>query len=324
MNQVTSKDLWRRIAQLASKSGRRMAAIAYATSEEAIRFGEGDTLIVDASEHAVACGQTSASLLNHAYKRGAEVYSLPGLHAKVLLLDETAVIGSANLSSSSVNTLVEAAIVTDHPAAVATTRAFIEAVKTRATPIDSKYLRRLSSIKVNRGFLWAISGAAAKPVSIPLAEHRTWLVSVALLDESRYEDERERAESGLDEARRLLTRKSSDANWIRYPSDKTRFVKEAKSGDSVIQMWSESHKDRFPTAVYFHSPILMRRREPNCIRIYVEETANSERTALTWRQFLRLTKQIGLPFKVSPHSVRVVPDSYSDALAALWKKQRKA
>ena len=323
MNQVISIGLWKRIAKLASKSNRRMAAIAYATNERAIRFGEGDTLIVDASEQAVACGQTSALLLKHAYQNGAKIYSLAGLHAKVLLLDDVAVIGSANLSSSSANELVEAAILTDHPAAVATTRAFIEAVMKKAAPVDGKDLVRLGSIKVNRRFLRATVRAAAKQVSIPVAAHRTWLASVTRLDESRFEDESERAERGLEEARQLLNKKSSDANWIRYPSDQTRFVKEAKQGDSVIQIWNESHKDKIPAAVYFHTPILMRRREPTCIRIYLEEAASSERTALTWRQFLRLTKQVGLPFKVSPHSLRVIPDNYSDALAALWKRQQR-
>ncbi len=81
MNQVISKDLWKHIARLASKSERRMGAIAYASSERAIRFGEGDILITDASKEAIACGQTSATLLRNAYKRGAELYSLRGLHA---------------------------------------------------------------------------------------------------------------------------------------------------------------------------------------------------------------------------------------------------
>ncbi len=301
-----------------------MAAIAYATNERAIRFGKGDTLIVDASEQAVACGQTSALLLKHAYQNGAKLYSLAGLHAKVLLLDNIAVIGSANLSSSSASSLVEAAILTDHPAAVATTRAFIEAVMKTATAINVSDLRRLSSIKVNRGFLEAMARRAGKQVSIPVAAHQTWLVSVTRLDESRFEHENERAERGREEARELLDKQTSDATWIRYPSDKTRFVKESKQGDSVIQIWSESHKDKVPAAVYFHSPILMRRREPTCIRIYLEQAAESERTALTWRQFLRLTKQVGLPFKVSPHSLRLIPDNYSDALAALWKKTAKA
>ncbi|MDT4969390.1 MAG: hypothetical protein QOJ64_4127 [Acidobacteriota bacterium] len=237
MNQVVSKDLWKQIARLASKSERRIAAIAYVTNEGAIKFGAGDILIVDASDQVVACGQTSASLLRKAHRRGAEIYSLRGLHAKVLVLDDLAVIGSANLSASSANSLVEAAILTDHPAAVATTRAFIETAKTNATPLDSGYLRRIGSIKVNREFVRAISRRGDKTKGIRVREHRTWIVNVSLLDESRFEDEREKAERGREKARTLLTRKKSDVGWMRFTSDKSRFAREANRGDSVIQIF---------------------------------------------------------------------------------------
>jgi phosphatidylserine/phosphatidylglycerophosphate/cardiolipin synthase-like enzyme len=41
--------------------------------------------------------------LNRLLKRGIELYHCQGLHAKVMLFDNVAVVGSANISQSSQN-----------------------------------------------------------------------------------------------------------------------------------------------------------------------------------------------------------------------------
>ena len=48
-----------------------------------LKLEEGDLLITDASDGAIKSGQTSASILARAKDRGADIYSLPGLHAKL-------------------------------------------------------------------------------------------------------------------------------------------------------------------------------------------------------------------------------------------------
>lgn len=99
MLRVVSGGLWTELHRLATKNRPRLAAVAYVTSDEKVKFGKGDTLVCDATDTAIKLGQTSAIVLRQAHDRGAQLFSSPGLHAKVFLLGRVAVIGSANLSS---------------------------------------------------------------------------------------------------------------------------------------------------------------------------------------------------------------------------------
>src|SRR5689334_15503438 len=103
MTRFIANNVWKAIAKTAKNAGRRRAAIAYVTRTAPLHLGPGDILITDASKHAIACGQTSAAILRELFKKGIQVYSRPGLHAKVAVLDGAVVASSANLSDSSVN-----------------------------------------------------------------------------------------------------------------------------------------------------------------------------------------------------------------------------
>jgi phosphatidylserine/phosphatidylglycerophosphate/cardiolipin synthase-like enzyme len=148
VNELHSDTLWKTVKRLARKSAVKRAAVAYATSGEMVRFGEGDLLVTDASDDAIAGGQTDAEVLAWAFDRGARLYSLDGLHTKVLLLDGVAVIGSANLSASSSASLIEAAWVTDHPAAVGMASSLIEQLVEQGTEIDAAFLARARTVPV--------------------------------------------------------------------------------------------------------------------------------------------------------------------------------
>lgn len=86
---------------------------------------EGSSLVVDASERAVASGQTCPTDLAKLVKRGVKVYSVPNLHAKVFVLGGAAYIGSTNVSNRSASQLVEAVIRTTEPGAVRAARKFV-------------------------------------------------------------------------------------------------------------------------------------------------------------------------------------------------------
>jgi hypothetical protein len=100
-------DLWDEISKLTQTSKRRQAAVAYVSSDSVIMFGEGDTLVVDASVDKIKGGLTAAKVLDKAFRRGAELFSCPNLHAKVYVFDGTAVIGFPNTSASSNDRLLE-------------------------------------------------------------------------------------------------------------------------------------------------------------------------------------------------------------------------
>src|SRR4051812_21268253 len=98
MQKVLTNDLWK--AARARRTKRKMAAIAYVT-QDLLGFRKGDTLVADASAYAVRNAETSAKLLRTLHKKGVRLYDCACLHAKVLLLDDVAVISSGNMSKSS-------------------------------------------------------------------------------------------------------------------------------------------------------------------------------------------------------------------------------
>ena len=150
MLKVVSGGLWDTIKRLAKRRAQCSAAVAYVSTDDWLSFREGDLLVTDASDRAIAEGLTSAAVLSRAHRRGVMLYSLGGLHAKVLVLGRTAVVGSANLSRSS-RSLTEAAVVSDDATMVAMAKSFVHRLTDYARPIDARFLARISNIPVERG-----------------------------------------------------------------------------------------------------------------------------------------------------------------------------
>lgn len=148
MSRLLSDNLWTEIRSLATTKHPRVAAIAYVSSDDAVAFDQGDTLVTDATDETVGLGLTRARVLEAAFLRGAQLYSFPNLHAKVLVLGHTAVIGSCNLSAHSENVLTEAAWVTDQANAVGAARSFVQSLVPRSTPVDREFIARILRIPV--------------------------------------------------------------------------------------------------------------------------------------------------------------------------------
>lgn len=316
MERLVSQGLWKQVKLAARDAGTRKAAIAYVTDDSHLKFGSGDTLIVDASHGAISSGQTDAKLLARALKRGARVYSHEGLHAKVIVLGSTAIVGSANMSSSSEQGLTEAAILTDRPPVVAMATAFIEKLRHQSERLDELGIGRLLKIKVKRR-VWRVGKRAVQRRGLNVPDHRTWLVGVYQMEEEEHPEERPLVESGMKLAEQRKRRASSDISWIRMTRRPTRFTREAKVGDSIIEIWRPTHKGR-PESVYGHHPIILKQRERRCVRVFTEEPASIYRTKLTWAQFCRLAARAGIVGRLTKHSTRLIPAHVSEALASLW------
>jgi hypothetical protein len=106
---------------------------------------KGSSLVVDASEGAVASGQTCPDdLLSLIEKRGVAVFSVPYLHAKVFVVGRAAYIGSTNVSNRSATQLIEAVIRTTEPAVVHAAKQFVhELCLHELTPTVLKRLAKL-------------------------------------------------------------------------------------------------------------------------------------------------------------------------------------
>ncbi|WP_422733380.1 hypothetical protein ACN26Y_21450 [Micromonospora sp. WMMD558] len=112
--------VWDDLQRQIDRATRRRVAIAFAgrTAPQILRLQRDDILVVNGSDASLAAGAVHPDAIEAWRKMGVEVWSLPDLHAKVILLHKargyrTAVVGSANASESSRDVLDEAAIVTD-------------------------------------------------------------------------------------------------------------------------------------------------------------------------------------------------------------------
>ena len=78
-----------------------------------------------------------------------------------------------------------------------------------------------------------------------------------------------------------------------------------------------------PSAVYHHAPIVWRQdsTDDDYTRFYVEDFADAEETALTWRQFQRLFGQLDMPGKLSQWAYREIAPHHANALHDLWFDQ---
>lgn len=121
-----SQNVWPQLNKAVRRARQRCdVAVAYfgAGASRLLPLPKGSRLVVDASERAVASGQTCpADLIK---LRSVAKYSVPNLHAKVFVLGSAAYIGSANVSRHSASQLVEAVIRTTEPGAVRAARSFV-------------------------------------------------------------------------------------------------------------------------------------------------------------------------------------------------------
>jgi len=84
-------------------------------------------IVVDASRAAVKTGQTCPNdLIALSKNRGARIYSVGNLHAKIFVLDKRVFIGSANASHHSAKHLIEAVISSSSRSDIAAGRQFVQ------------------------------------------------------------------------------------------------------------------------------------------------------------------------------------------------------
>jgi phosphatidylserine/phosphatidylglycerophosphate/cardiolipin synthase-like enzyme len=173
--------LWRAIERRAKAARRTKAAIAYVTRIHPLAFRAGDLLVVDATDGAIACGRTSAAVLSKLHRKGVQIYNHKGLHAKCIILDSVLFTSSANLSTSSIDALLEAGIETDSPNSVSEAAGMVERLRKSSTAIDSAFIKRIKRIKVDPHF--GGERSIARTVSTRYRPALTWLLGVHDIEE---------------------------------------------------------------------------------------------------------------------------------------------
>jgi hypothetical protein len=137
--------LWSEIHELARRSQKVVAAVAFVgkSVHKLLPWPKGSVVIADLSEDQVKGGSSSAKGALRLLKAGVEVRSLPGLHAKVLVFDRHAVVGSMNLSEQSSSRLEEAGVVLEGHE-VAEVRSYVEFLRQEAEVLDEADLKELA------------------------------------------------------------------------------------------------------------------------------------------------------------------------------------
>ena len=309
MNQLLSADLWPTLAALTKNHNRLWAAISYVTTTNHLNFGKGDVLVCDASDGAIKAGMTSASALRRFVQNGAKIYSFDGLHAKTLVVDNKAVIGSANLSENAGVNTCEASLLSDDAQVAAPVRGFIEQARKAAKRIDEIFLKRIEAIPIVR----TGKPPERKPKRVAGGVSRLWLISTHPLSKKISTAEARPEKLGLAQAQKKL-KQGYEINRIRW-SGKSRFRSEAKPGDLVIEVYREKRGKRTFTEVYRAQPIIHRQDSGNWTRFYLEMPPdNNEYYA--WNEFKSDLVRLGFK-NVSPNSNRELTERATQVLACL-------
>lgn len=141
-----AEDVWKRIRALKKKPGQRLVAVPFLGENASRRLNlrSGDLLVVRLDLGTVKSGQTSPREIGKYLRKGVEVHSQANLHAKVFVFGNTCIIGSANISASSEERLVEAAVETTAASVVASAKRFVRSL--RGDVVTPDEVRRLERI----------------------------------------------------------------------------------------------------------------------------------------------------------------------------------
>lgn len=320
MTRFVANDIWKVVEKKAKNPGRRRAAIAYVTRDLPLNLHNGDVLITDASKNAIASGQTSATLLRALFDRGVELFSYSGLHAKLIVIDNTAIVSSANLSGHSIDgTLVEAGVVTDHPGTLSGALSFIEQLKHLSQKLTEKRIKTLELIPVVRNGGWPHGRSSTKGRPNVARNSSSWIASIHEWTTGFEDGDEAEINEGLAQATELMADPRSEACWVCY-NKKSRFAQHVLPGDTVVWLWRTKPSSKRPEFVFRHSSILLSKVGKRHTWLYYEEPVHAQKQRMKWGVFRRLCGHIGLPYQVGVNTERKLPEQYSNGLHDLWGK----
>lgn len=295
MKTLLSDNLWVELASTAAKHVRIHAAISYVTASH-INFREGDLLICDASDDAIKGGLTSAATLQSFFDQGAEIYSYDGLHSKVAVIDDKALIGSANLSENAGVGTCEASLLTDDVQIAGLITGFIETLRTESVPIDGQFLQRIAAFPVVRAS--GISRRSKRKIEI--GKSRVWFIATRTLSERIMNAEEALEQEGREEAEKCVEKEGYSVWSIRW-AGKSRFRSEAKPGDLVIEAFTEKRGTRKYIQVFRAAPILHRQDNDKWTRFYLE--ISPDEPYYLWKDVKVEFERIGVT-NITPNSTR--------------------
>lgn len=228
---------WRLITADVARKNREpiVAAVSYVGSnaKSVLPLRSGDFLICDASARAIKQGVTSAEALLGYKRSGIRVFSVEGLHSKVVSSKQFSWIGSANASSNSRERLIEASIRVEGPAS---RKAFNWALglatdDSELTVSDIRELKRLPISWEARG------GEPGKPEGTAFPKKLTSLHILEFTKEA-HQYVAKIAEKEESEVKKTLKTSGTTLEWYEWElkANKANKIKNVKVGDWFIDI----------------------------------------------------------------------------------------
>ncbi len=259
--QVVRGDVWRNrdVVAAAKGAGARMFCVAYVTQAQKSLFRSGDRLVCDASTKAVSCGETDPVFLLGLLKAGVEIFSCEALHAKCAVFDDFVLLGSANMSESSANRLVELSVLQKDSRLATAVHAFIDGVVRTANRLSEKDLKKLQTVWRTKQRPWQgtlgkrkANGTRRWQANHVVTVTLNTMPSRRLTQEEIETSERKAGEIVKEEGYSMRGRV---LDW--YHTSEAWGSNKPKAGDSIIEIEYESHKQNARAKVYGPGTVVM-------------------------------------------------------------------
>ena len=315
-NFLSNEALWQMLSARVKSAKHVEAAIAYLGHDgsKLLRLRKGHRLVVDMSVATVRAGSTDPHEIEKLVNSGVEVFTRRNLHAKIVVLDNAVIVGSANISKHSNEILDEAAILTNDPLTVRRAQEFIDRLCTE--PVLPEYLEQCKLLYKPPRFG---PGETESPRPPRVAHAKLWMVS--LVEYSLPESEMEHYEQGEQEAQKLLKDSvHSELDNFHWPT-KPKMADELKVEDWIIQVIT--YKDKtvlvYPPAQFRFLDHYVRNAESGKERyVFHLETPKGGRV-LTWKDFQRVAKPVLSSQGISKPRTKPIRDTEAaDAILRIW------
>ncbi len=307
-----NEDIWKTIPEIIKTSKHTDVAVAYLGKDgsKLLPLKKGDGLVVDMSIATVKAGSTNPYEIEKFIKRGVQVFSRRNLHAKIIISDKQALIGSANISKNSRDNLDETAILTNDLITIQRARNFINQICLE--PVRHEYLKECINIyKTPR---------IHNPPPPPPPKHAKLRI-VGLMDYADFpEREIESYEKSEKKAIKLLKSKEQSVLENFHWSHKPKMADELEQGDWIIQCIKHSDKSIsvYPPAQLILIDHYFRDKENGKERyvFHLESPKNGQ--AIDWNIFRKKMNAILSTSKKNPPTIAIRDVRQADELLRLW------
>ncbi len=232
MIKFLSDNTWNVLKTLSSNSKSTKIAVAYfgRGASDILNLKKDDTLIVAMHLNNIKAGQVDPYEIEKLFLKGVNIYNLPNLHSKIFIFDNQLIVGSSNVSTNSINNLIEAAILTDDKKALADANKFISDHSIEKIELD--YIEVCKENYVPPKF-------EAKGVKLIESKYkgqlsRLWLISTKRID---FDDEDyevlEKDEHVFQ--KKISNEKTFELTEIKYPASAS-FIKQVQEGDIIVEI----------------------------------------------------------------------------------------